>query len=227
LHGIKAPMTMRLLGGPQADIAQSNKARSLFDNSRGRATAIQLAAAFTKAETLYREAITERRRIEADTSTKDDVLRAQWKDFGADYEAQIRDIRAEIKTHTDELETALQDEALPLTADTSAILVARGEVEAALRVANGEARQTMVALAGRGGDIAAAASSEWGRLVYVAANGGDDVGFDLVRDEAIRTALTSGDEGRRRAAAALQALTTPRRIALGAVASRHSRRRPS
>lgn len=126
------------------------------------------------------------------------------------YDGQARELSAKIKKHAAELEPTLQSEALPVTADPSAILVARGEVEAALRVApKGDVMYAMTRLARKGGDIAAAASSEWGRAVYEAA-GGNDAGFDLVRAEAVKTALKSEDEGRRRAAEALQATEAPR-----------------
>jgi hypothetical protein len=107
------------------------------------------------------------------------------------------------------LTTALEAEAIPVSDDPSTTLVSRQEVELALRTTDDPAVTTMMKLAARGGDIAACVASEWGRMTLKAA-AGDDTNHKLIRDEAIRTAATGEDEERRRAAAALQALTNPR-----------------
>jgi hypothetical protein len=65
-------------------------------------------------------------------------------------------------------------------------------------------------LAARGGEVAAAIGSEWGRMRYSKATGGIEEGYGVARDAAIETALTAADEGPRRAASVLKSMKARR-----------------
>src|SRR5690242_20155750 len=65
-------------------------ARSLLDSSRGRAVAIALRDALTAGADLYHGLLADRQRIEADTTTKPEVLRAEWRDIGTRYNDEAR-----------------------------------------------------------------------------------------------------------------------------------------
>jgi hypothetical protein len=186
-------------------------ARALVDASRARPIAVNLSNAFRAVGTLFESVVDTRRRLEADTATRPNVLRQQWQEFT---DAAVEDgaaTRRTIATGVDELTAALKQEALPVSDDPARTLVARQEVELALRAHPGLLPfQVLLAQASRGLDIAAAAASEWGRLTLRAATpSNDETGFDSVVDAAIETALTGPDEAQRRAAAALQATRTP------------------
>jgi hypothetical protein len=186
-------------------------ARKLVDASRGRQIASSLTSDVNDVLALYRDVAAERARIEADRRTRPDVLRQQWSDLTAEIPSRGDGLSRAITTHSAELREALAAEALPTSSDPSAVLVARGDVEAAIRAAGTNQRSlffTMTALAQRGGDVSAAVASDWGRAVYASASG-DEAEFDLIRAEAIKTSINGADETRRRAAVALQALDQP------------------
>lgn len=190
-----------------ASNAALGPASRLLDGSRARTVGIALRSDFLAVVALSKEALGERTRVEADHSTKPEVLREQWRVFGVDLTERANSLDALIKTRADEYTTALELEAIPVSADPSAALLARGEIEAALQVDS--SIRVFVQLAARGGDVAAAVASPWGRSIFEVATG-DTVGFDQVQAEAIRTALSSEDAGRRRAAEALHATMSPR-----------------
>lgn len=185
-------------------------ARALFDASLARAIATNLAAALEGAGRLFESVLATRRALQADNSTRPEVLRERWGAFGDDVNDQASQIDRTIATDIDKLVVALKQEALPTTTDPAAITVARQEIEVALRASQDDLPfQVLLEQAVRGGDVAAAAASAWGRLTLVASQG-DDVGFDDIVNAAVETALTGPDEGRRRAAAALNATRMPR-----------------
>jgi hypothetical protein len=189
------------LGPARSLSAQDGRARTLAD---------KLAGAFNDVEVLYMGPIERRAALERD-NRRIDILRPEWAAFGDSYRQRAGELNRQISTQPDELEDALEAQALPVSADPMAVLVARQEIELSLKVAHQQDKPLLVAmldLAGQGGDIAAAAASDWGQLTYVAA-AGTDSGFDAVRDAAIASVLTSGDAGRGAAAKALQAINGP------------------
>lgn len=191
-----------------ADLALT-PSRLLVDSSRARSIAIDLRGLLSAGWALYGSAVDERHAIEDDSRTKPQVLRQRWTDFLTAYAQEAVQLTQSIGTLQQELPEALAAEAMPVSTDPSAILVARGEVELAITVLSGDGLiHTMSEFASRGGDISAAVASPWGKLKFIQANG-SDYGYKLVQAEAVRAALLSDDPAKRRAAAALQALTTP------------------
>jgi hypothetical protein len=186
-------------------------ARALVDASRARAVAVNLSNAFATVGPLFESVVDTRRRLQADTATRPNVLLAQWQEFADAAIADATGTQRTIATGVDELAVALKQEALPVSDDPARTLVARQEVELALRAHPDELPfKVLLDQAGRGLDVAAAAASEWGRMTLQAANpNSEDTGFNLVIDAAVETALTGPDETQRRAAAALQATRTP------------------
>jgi hypothetical protein len=194
-----------------AAAAALTPARALVDASRARAVAVNLVKAFASVGTLFESVVETRRRLQADTATRPNVLLQQWWEFADAAVADGSKTTRTIATGVDELAVALKGEALPVSDDPARTLVARQEVELALRAHPDELPfKVLLDQAGRGLDVAAAAASEWGRMTLQAANpNADDTGFNLVIDAAVETALTGPDEAQRRAAAALQATRTP------------------
>lgn len=193
--------------GREAATLALEPSRALLDASHARGIAVQLFEDFMRAGVLFEDVLAERARFERDGTTRHDVLRERWDSYEAEAGGQARTLAREIVTRIDELLVALHDEALPVNPDPSALLVARQEIELAIRLE--PSFVTLAGMAARGGDIAAAAASPWGRLTLINASG-DDAGFETVQSAAITAALAGEDEGRRRAAAALQATRTPR-----------------
>jgi hypothetical protein len=184
--------------------------RALVDASRARAVAVNLANAFASIGSLFDGVLAVRGRLQVDEMTRPDVLRQQWRDFGGTVTERRSTIQTTIATGIDELAVALKAEALPISDDPAQALLAREEVQLALRATRDALPfQVLHTQAARGGDIAAAVASEWGRLTLQAAQGGEDTGFGQVLDAAIAATSTGPDEIRRRAAAALQATRTP------------------
>lgn len=193
--------------GREAATLALEPARALLDASAARAIAVPLYEDLVSVGALFESVLVERERLESDVTTRTEILREQWDAFGAQMLATASTLDRQISTRIDELNVALQAEALPRNDDPAAVLVARGEIEIAMRLK--PFFLTLVELAERGGDLAAAAASEWGRLTLIDATGAED-GFDSVQEAAIQASLAGEDEGRRRAAAALQATRTPR-----------------
>jgi hypothetical protein len=185
--------------------------RALLDSSAARAIALDLAATFAQCGALLESVVEKRRQMEADTNTRPDLLRAQWSEYGTTVAATASEIQRTIASSIDELRVELKAEALPSSNDPASVLVARQEIELALQASDSaSALEVLLQQAERGGDVAAAAASEWSRLHLRIASSGEDTGFESVVDKAIdATALASPDEGRRRAAEALRATRTP------------------
>jgi hypothetical protein len=190
--------------------AALDPARALFDTSPARAIAAGLASSFAGVARLFEDVVASRQSLQADTMTRPNVLRSQWTEFGGTVTDLAETLRSALVSQSASLAAALTAEALPTSGDPATVLVARQEVELALSIAGADPLQTMLEIARRGGDLAAAAASDWGRLKLRATQGGADTGFGLVASAAIESVLAGPDETRARAAAALQALTAPR-----------------
>lgn len=183
-------------------------ANRLFDASRARPLAITLRENLIKPGVFFEAVLVERSRFERETAfTRRDVLQADWAAYAAKTSARVDELVRTINTQVEEVSTFLHDEALPVSGDPASVLVARGEVEAALQV--DASFSALAALAAGGGDVAAAAASDWGRLQLIR-YAGDDTGFRIVEDAAIDATFATADESRRRAAMVLKAMRTPR-----------------
>ncbi|MGH2952236.1 MAG: hypothetical protein ACRDKX_09345 [Solirubrobacterales bacterium] len=195
-----------------AATAALQPSRRLLDDSRARPIATQLAAAFADAKALYDDSVGERERIGRDTTTRPQLLHERLGALRAEYQRQTDEIERRIHSLVLDLETALRDEALPRSSGPSEILVARQEIEAALRADTkrdpGQRQgpfSVMIGIAEAGGELAAAAASGWGESIYIA-HGGTSEEHAYVRVAAAEASLTGSDEGPRRAAEALGAL---------------------
>lgn len=201
------------IAGIEASAAAAlGPSRALVDDSPARAIAVNLADAFASVGPLFELTLAFRSRIQHDGTTRPEILRGQWQQFGQATNDRCEQTRQTIATGIDELEVALKAESVPMSTDPAAVLVARQEIELALRASKDADLpfQVLLEQAGRGGDVAACAASEWGRLLLAEANqDGDAIGFAQVVDAAIQTALTGPDERKRRAAAALIAARAP------------------
>jgi hypothetical protein len=198
--------------GKQAADAALAPASALLDDSPARKIAGELRDRYDESIRMYRDIVEQRQKFEADTLTRPEVLQERWAEISTDYETRAKAIHGDVWRLRDELTAALQQEALPVPTDSPSIQVARDEILLAVRTAkkrNQQPFQAMAEAASRGGNLAAVAASEWGRMTLEEA-AGSDTGFEHVRTTAIRTSLTGDDERRRRAAAALQAATSPR-----------------
>jgi hypothetical protein len=191
--------------------------RALFDASRARAIAAHLDETFHEVGPFFEAILAERRRLQADTERRADLVHAEWDAYVAASSDRAKQITDTLTSGLDELAVALKREMVPTMTDPAVAVLARQEVEAALRAASAHADAsselpfgTLMAQAERGGEVAAAAASEWGRLTLMALQNGEDTGFALVVEAAARTALNGPDEGPRRAATALLGLSTPR-----------------
>jgi hypothetical protein len=194
-----------------ADAAFGRPARSLLDASPARPAALEVNAAVRAAAAMYDEAVAKRAELARDKETRPQVLLERLREFEADWSARAEAIKRVLSVEAaDKLETALQAEALPVSGDPAKALLARQEIELALELAaknNESPIFVMQRLAARGGEVAAAIGSEWGRMRYQKASGVTE-GYEVARDAAIETALNAADEGPRRAATALRAMKT-------------------
>jgi hypothetical protein len=127
------------------------------------------------------------------------------REVAAEHEQRASELRCQIKDAYAALPAALEAEALPTDARPSAAHLSRQEVELAIQTTpRGRVVHTLVELAGRGGDVAAAAASPWARLLLRSATSSDE-GFEAVRRAAVESSASSGDEPSRVAARALLA----------------------
>jgi hypothetical protein len=190
--------------------------KRLVDASPARKIATKLESAIGDAKALHQEVYAERARVQADRNTRPAVLREQFQQFSGTAQNRANELQRTITSQADELRKALHEEALPSYTDASRELLARQDVEAALRSVKGksiEAYRAAVALAERP-DTASAIASPWGRLSFLEAGGSDET-YGVVTAAAIETSLAGPDEGRRRAAAAYKALDAPMKIGGG------------
>lgn len=160
----------------------------------------------------FTDALAKRRSLQGQASrTRRDVLRQEWEAYAAETLAEMATTHQTSTTAESELRDALRIAALPVSSDPATVLLARQELELALRIVDDDELPfvEMIEQARRGGDIAAAAASEWGRMILISA-AGSDIGYDDVQAAAIATAANSDDPAKRAAAAALLALDTPK-----------------
>lgn len=196
-------------------------ARALLDSSRARDIAINLRQAFHGHGELFEAVLAKRRQLQASTSTKTELRRAAWLEYGTEAGDEITHLQNTIITGSDELAVALSEEALPVSADPAAVIIAREEISLAMRVDATDTKPALMVLieqASRGGDISAVCASEFGRLLLRQAQGGKDEGWPLILDAAVQAALNGPDEGKKRAAAALAATRKPLTSKVGALA---------
>jgi hypothetical protein len=197
-------------------------AHVLLDDSRARRIAMELETRFAEAEALFNDALAQREKLGRDVETRPDLLRQRRQALQADYAERSAAIQKRVAQLSDELRPALLSEALPAPSSDSAALLARQELQLALDAApDGElGMQTLVGLVqSRGGDLAAVAASNWGRLALQAKTG-DEIGYQYVLDTAAKTSLESPDPARQRAAQTLAGLNDNQgrdQVAVGAV----------
>lgn len=187
--------------------------RALVDKSPARQAAREFSTTVNGAIDLYEEVLDRYEKAERDDHTRPEVIRQQWQEYAQDvHDRAAKAHRILNIDYKESIEEMLLGEALPVSTDPSAALLARQEIDLALQIGeknNRSASLVLDDLAARGGEVSAALVSNWGRLRYESATGYAD-GHDAIRRRAVETVLATGDETRTRAARVLQAATEPR-----------------
>ena len=176
---------------------------------------------FEQAESLATKAQRERQRLvdaQVAEEMRPEVLNEQIDQFTKEFNQEARDLIARLGAHVERLGNALQRARTPESKSDSGALLARQEVERAMGLARDPGEGgienpvptaetplgVMLDLASRGGELSAAAASNWGRLVLAERHPGAD--HERVVEAAIAATTTEGDAQTRATAAAVEQL---------------------
>lgn len=194
--------------GRQAAEQALGPASALLDDSAARATATQLRQKLEEAAQLVPIALEQRETFLSDQTTRPEIVGQARRTFGEALDEKAKALHGELGKLAADYEQQLQQEVLPQPASDVSALLARQEIEmAAAQAPDTSAKLRVLAdFAARGGEYLAQAASPWGKLV-AGANADDEGLWRAVVFPAVVKGVTAGDdEGRKRAAAALQAI---------------------
>jgi hypothetical protein len=100
-------------------------ARQLLDGSSARAAALELGSAVKSAATMYEEALAKRAELERDNVTRPELKLERWREYAAEWEDRANQLNKQLSTeNAEKIERTLQSEALPVSGDPSAALLA-------------------------------------------------------------------------------------------------------